>query len=146
VPANNWILNPYRQPVYEQGLALVAKLEEAAAQDKQDKKDKSKDKKLAKTAGSETSWNTASVNGPMLSLAVRPAAGKAAITYSLRENGMAKIAIYDMTGKQVAHLAQGMAAAGTHEIVWNATGVSGNYVCVLEANGRNLAKVVQIIR
>jgi hypothetical protein len=147
VPASNWIIDPYRQPVYDQGLALVRKLNEAADQVKKDKKEKGKCRDLAKSAGREPGLNAATVGVPALSLAVRPVTGTTGtITYSLRENGMATIAIYDMTGKQVARPVQGMVKTGTHEAVWTATGASGNYLCVLEANGEQVVKVVQIVR
>jgi hypothetical protein len=45
IPGRNWIVNPYRQPVYEQGLALVAALEAAATAEKE-KKGKHKGKTL----------------------------------------------------------------------------------------------------
>lgn len=56
------------------------------------------------------------------------------IKYQLPKNDVVKIAIYDVTGKEVAVLLNGFKNAGNYEINWNAKNVSsGLYICKFEA-------------
>jgi hypothetical protein len=61
------------------------------------------------------------------------------ITYSLPERLHVKLAVYDVTGRPAAILVNGVRAAGTHTVEWDARGhASGLYVYRLEA-GRHVS-------
>ncbi len=64
-----------------------------------------------------------------------------AIRYTLAEAAPVRLVVYDLFGRQVAVLAQGMREAGTHEVVFDASGLpSGSYVAMLESNGTVLRR------
>ena len=69
------------------------------------------------------------------------------IGYSLPAAGNVSLTVYDLSGREVARLAAGVKAAGTHEAVWVADGVSsGVYVVKLVAGGRALMSKVVLVR
>ena len=53
-----------------------------------------------------------------------PFVGYATLAFTLPAAGVARVDILDLQGRRVAGLADGEFAAGTHEVVWNATGVA----------------------
>ena len=54
------------------------------------------------------------------------------ISYSVPSREAVTLTVYDVLGRTIATLASGVAAAGYHSVVWNATGVpSGTYLCCL---------------
>ena len=56
------------------------------------------------------------------------------ISYALPEAAKVKLTIYDLRGRAVAILAEGIRDAGTHQASWDASGLpSGIYFCRLEA-------------
>lgn len=63
------------------------------------------------------------------------------IRFRLVDMGQAELAIFDVSGRKVRTLVNGMLSAGSHEVSWNATDDSGNllpsgmYVYRLTANG-----------
>jgi hypothetical protein len=58
------------------------------------------------------------------------------IGYSLPAAGNVRVAVYDLSGREVARLADGVKAAGTYQAIWQAEGMaSGVYVVALEAGG-----------
>jgi hypothetical protein len=60
------------------------------------------------------------------------------INYALPELAKVKLAVYDVTGRQVAILVDGMMPAGEHQALFNAaTLASGVYFCKLSANNFN---------
>ena len=57
------------------------------------------------------------------------------IRFDLPENADVRLAIYDVLGREVAELVSGQLVSGTHEIEWDASGVSsGIYLCQLTTN------------
>ena len=65
-----------------------------------------------------------------------PLHGSSSITYSLPRAGRVRLAVYDVTGRQVAVLAAGERAAGTHRESFDAAGLpDGVYLTRLEMGG-----------
>ncbi|MEM6782405.1 MAG: family 16 glycosylhydrolase [Bacteroidota bacterium] len=62
-----------------------------------------------------------------------PVRDRASLTYQLDQPGPATLAVYDVTGRRVATLADGMQPAGTFAVPFDVAGLSsGVYVVVLE--------------
>ncbi|MDG5766030.1 T9SS type A sorting domain-containing protein [Balneolales bacterium ANBcel1] len=58
------------------------------------------------------------------------------IRFSLPEEGRVRLAVYDILGRKVALLADGIYTRGLHEVVWDAGSMSsGTYIYRLEAGG-----------
>ena len=58
------------------------------------------------------------------------------IGYSLPNASLVRLALYDIAGKQVAWLAQGVQPAGRHTVRFDARGLSaGTYICRMESPG-----------
>jgi len=58
------------------------------------------------------------------------------ISYSLVEAGKVSLTVYDLAGRQVAEVVNGLREAGTHEVTFDATGLSsGVYIYQLSADG-----------
>jgi hypothetical protein len=56
------------------------------------------------------------------------------IRYALPEAGAVRLVVYNALGQEVAHLVEGLVAAGTHEVVFDGQGLpSGVYLYRLEA-------------
>ncbi len=56
------------------------------------------------------------------------------ISYRLPVAAMVTVSIFDVQGRMVSRLAEGMTPAGVHQVLWNAIGSpSGVYLCRLEA-------------
>jgi len=69
------------------------------------------------------------------------------IRYGLGKPEYARIVIYDMTGKPVEVLQDGMMGAGWHEAVWKVEGLgAGLYFVRLEAGGKNEVRKVVMVR
>ncbi|NBC15796.1 MAG: T9SS type A sorting domain-containing protein [Bacteroidetes bacterium] len=61
------------------------------------------------------------------------------IRYALPEPTRVRLAVYDLLGREVATLADGLKPAGRHEAIFEASGLpSGVYLYRLEAAGRVL--------
>jgi len=60
------------------------------------------------------------------------------LTYTLPYRGQYELGIYDLSGRLVRALAEGVAEAGEHSVVWSAPG-SGVYFAVLEVGGEGKA-------
>ena len=76
-----------------------------------------------------------------------PTTGAATIRFSLDVAGEATLALYDVLGREVARLADGALAAGTHEASFNGANLpSGLYLYRLTAGGRTLQKTLTIAR
>lgn len=66
-----------------------------------------------------------------------PLASAATIRYTLAEAAPVRLAVFDVAGREVAVLAEGVRAAGEHEARFEADGLpSGLYLYRLEAEGR----------
>ncbi len=69
------------------------------------------------------------------------------IGYSLPAAGAVSLIVYDLSGREVAYLADGVKPAGTHEAVWVADGMaSGVYVVSLNAGGVIMREKVVLVK
>ncbi len=69
------------------------------------------------------------------------------IGYSLPATGAVSLIVYDLSGREVARLADGVKPAGTHEAVWVADGVaSGVYVVKLVTGKKTLMSKMVLVR
>jgi poly-gamma-glutamate capsule biosynthesis protein CapA/YwtB (metallophosphatase superfamily) len=65
-----------------------------------------------------------------------PARGETVLEFWLSKPGEARLTVYDVTGRRVQILAQGMHPAGRHRVRWQPEGVAaGLYLCRLETAG-----------
>ena len=86
--------------------------------------------------------------GAGLALGVtNPARGRVAVQYTLPATGAVRLALYDALGRQVAVLAQGAQAAGSHEATLDARSLApGLYVLRLAAADGHLARSLTVVR
>jgi hypothetical protein len=81
-----------------------------------------------------------------------PARAGAALRFSLSREGAARLAVFDLTGRRVANLADGVLSAGDHELRWDLRGLGGTrvadglYFVRLEAEGRTLAERLAVTK
>jgi hypothetical protein len=69
------------------------------------------------------------------------------IDFDLPEDGIVSIALYDMTGKQVATLVNEAKTAGYHSVQFNASSLSsGIYIYALRTNGFTSTKKMMLVR
>lgn len=69
------------------------------------------------------------------------------IRFALPEATAVRLSVLDLLGREVAVLADGLHAAGTHEVIFDADGLpSGTFVCVLEANGVLLRRSMLLMK
>ncbi len=65
------------------------------------------------------------------------------IKYTLANEGVVRLAVYDLAGRKIAVLADGLQGAGMHQVIWNGTDdegravTSGVYFCKIEFEGRS---------
>lgn len=71
----------------------------------------------------------------------------ATILFSLEASGEARLAVYDLLGREIALLVQGIHPAGEQSVTWHADGLSsGTYLVRLEAAGRVETQSVVMLR
>jgi hypothetical protein len=74
------------------------------------------------------------------------------ISFELAREVPGRLCVYDVAGRQVATLADGVLARGTHILVWNGTDArgealsSGVYVAKLEAEGAAYSRKLVLLR
>jgi hypothetical protein len=69
------------------------------------------------------------------------------IEFSLEQSGTAKLTVFDLMGRTVAVLADGVYPAGSHNVTFNASGLaSGIYVYRLEADGKVMEKKMLFLK
>jgi len=69
------------------------------------------------------------------------------IHFTLGGRGHVDLRAYDIAGREVAVIASGTMAAGTHEIAWNASGLaSGVYFYVLRTEGKRVSRKAVLLR
>lgn len=74
------------------------------------------------------------------------------IAYILASQSEVELAIYDITGRMVTRLVNGVQDAGTHEIVWNGTDSQGNevasgmYFYKLTTDGQSTVKRMALLK
>jgi len=75
--------------------------------------------------GAET---LAAAPGASLAAAPNPFGASAAIRFSLSRTGEAQVAVFDAAGRRIRTLTDGLAAAGTHRLVWDGRDARGREV------------------
>lgn len=84
-------------------------------------------------------------NGLTLAVA-NPVRGAAQVRFSTETTGTARLALYDVLGRRVATLADGV-AAGAQAVTLDAAGLApGVYLLRLDAGGRVLTQTVTVVR
>ena len=74
------------------------------------------------------------------------------ISFSIPENGMVKIEIFDIKGRKVNELCNDLKSAGTNEVIWNGKDRSGHYVSTgiyfyrINYNGKSHNRKMLIIK
>ncbi|MFA7332295.1 MAG: T9SS type A sorting domain-containing protein [Candidatus Delongbacteria bacterium] len=69
------------------------------------------------------------------------------LSYTLAATGAARLAVYDLAGRQVAVLADGLQAAGTHQLNFDAAGLpAGLYLARLEADGHSQTQKLLLVK
>lgn len=69
------------------------------------------------------------------------------IAFTIPEAARVRLAVYDVRGRLVETLADGVQPVGTHDVQWNAAGVaSGVYFCHLEALGERLTRRIVLLK
>ena len=80
-------------------------------------------------------------------VAPNPVRGEATVAFRLPEAGAARVALYDVRGRRVAVLAEGVQAAGRHAVRLDASRLAaGAYVVRLEAAGHTATRRVTVVR
>lgn len=83
--------------------------------------------------------------------APNPTHGRTRIAFTLPAEGPVRLSIYDVAGRRVQSLADGIRAAGQHSIDWSGRGSRGErleagvYIVRLEAAGRHLTRRIAIL-
>jgi hypothetical protein len=87
---------------------------------------------------------------PALSLRIiggNPISGSASLEFFLPASGCARLTVFDVTGRRIAVLFDGWAAAGTGTASWDAEGCpSGVYACVLQSDGAGAVARLALVR
>ncbi len=79
-----------------------------------------------------------------------PLSATSTIQYSLSERASVRLAIYDLTGREIRLLANEKHTAGTHQITWDGKDFAGRkltagvYVLSLDANGEMVSKTISV--
>ncbi len=69
------------------------------------------------------------------------------IRYQVPEAGRIRVAVFDLLGREVALLVEGLVEAGHHEASFDATGLpSGTYVYRMEAPGINQSRLLTLLK
>ena len=69
------------------------------------------------------------------------------IPFELAQTGAVRLAIYDVTGRQVALLVNASMGAGRHSVTFNAAGIpSGVYIVRMEAGGRIMTNKLTLLK
>ncbi len=69
------------------------------------------------------------------------------IGYGLSAPGAVRLVIYDVMGREVAVLVDGMRPAGSHDATWDASGLSaGVYLYRLEVGGTARTRTMTVLR
>jgi hypothetical protein len=69
------------------------------------------------------------------------------ISYQISDSKYLKMSVYDLLGREVAVLVDGLQSAGEHRVVWIAAGLSsGTYICRLRAGSETTSMKMILIR
>ena len=76
-----------------------------------------------------------------------PFSGSTTISYTLFENSILELSIYDLAGRKIAVLESGNKNAGQYEITWSAAELNaGSYFLSFEVNGSRTASKLTLIK
>ena len=82
-----------------------------------------------------------------LAAAPNPFAPRTVLRYVLSTTGPVRLTVYDLAGRVVARLVDGVQAAGAHEAPFEGAGLpSGVYRCRLETGGPAVERIVVRLR
>ena len=81
-------------------------------------------------------------DAPALSVSPNPAAGPVAVAVTLARAATARVAVYDVLGREVARLHDGALGAGTHRWVWEDDAPAGLYFVRSIANNASIVRTV----
>lgn len=69
------------------------------------------------------------------------------ISFTVAKKGDVKLSVYDVTGRKVATLVNGVQTPGAYSINWNARGLgSGTFLCVLEHGGAKVSHKMTLLK
>jgi hypothetical protein len=69
------------------------------------------------------------------------------ISFRVHESGWVRLAVYDVLGREIVVLVDGVRPAGAHAIIWNATGLpSGVYYSRMDHNDRSSTRPLILSR
>ncbi|MBM3286061.1 MAG: hypothetical protein FJY88_01740 [Candidatus Eisenbacteria bacterium] len=80
-----------------------------------------------------------------------PFSPSTAISFSLPEEGPVRLQLFDVAGRRVRSLVDGILREGEHEVHWGGTDDEGSrlaqgvYLCVIEANGERIVRKMQLV-
>jgi choice-of-anchor C domain-containing protein len=78
--------------------------------------------------------------------APNPTSGASRIAWSLPREARARLAVYDVRGREVAVLAEGVYGAGAHSARWDTEGAApGVYLLALETDGQRLTRRLAVV-
>ncbi len=105
-------------------------------------------------AAAQALFPTAGEDGPSAAAGLRiaptvpnPATGRTAVTFELDAAQDARLAVYDVLGREVAVLADGAQSAGPHTVALDASGLpAGIYVARLTAGGQSVTRRLTVAR
>ncbi len=101
----------------------------------------------AATLGPEIELTVEPHTHPTLIVGPNPASAQASLVFTLPHTDEARLSVYDVTGREVARLYEGVAAAGVHEVGLDAAALAaGVYVCRLTTPTGTVAQVLTIAR
>ncbi|HEX9950756.1 MAG TPA: T9SS type A sorting domain-containing protein [Rubricoccaceae bacterium] len=102
------------------------------------------DNAFAPSAGEDGAANRAVALGQPYP---NPASGIVELPFALRDAGAASISVYDVTGREVAVVANQTFASGGQSVQFDASALSaGVYVVVLQANGERSTQRLSVVR
>ncbi|OYD17165.1 hypothetical protein CH333_01710 [candidate division WOR-3 bacterium JGI_Cruoil_03_44_89] len=79
-------------------------------------------------------------------LGSNPIGSKVLISFSIPERAKVKLSVYDLSGRLVNRLADGVFAHGIHKVAWKPVLSNGVYFIRLEGGGREVTKKVVLLR
>jgi hypothetical protein len=104
------------------------------------------------TTVSEQSKNSDASAGIQINVIPNPVSDNSTISFDLPTTGFTTVKIYDIQGRIVGSLFNGIMEAGNHEFNWTGTTVNGtrlpqgDYMCVVAAYGRSWFAKIKLVR
>jgi flagellar hook assembly protein FlgD len=104
------------------------------------------------TTVSEQSKNSDASAGIQINVIPNPVSDNSTISFDLPVSGFTTVKIFDIQGRIVGSLFNGIMEAGNHEFNWTGTTVNGtrlpqgDYMCVVAAYGRSWFAKIKLIK